>query len=162
MALPLHKKKKIVIEHQNILKNTISIVTADISGITVNELNKIRKKSKLTNVKLSVIKNTLLKKSLKNTIFTKFEKFIKGPTLIGFSMDHPGSASRLFLEFQKKNNHLKIKAGIFEKKILSILEISKLAKMPTFLEAIIKIIFILKEISLGKFLRILKSISKKK
>lgn len=161
MAFPLHKKKKIVTEHQDISKNAVSIITADISNITVNELNKLRKKSKSVQVKLSVIKNTLLKKSLKNTIFSNFEKYIKGPTLIGFSMNHPGSASRLFIEFQKKNNKFKIKSGIFEKKILSILEIQKLANMPTFPEAIVKIIFILKEISLGKFLRILKSISKK-
>lgn len=162
MALNLDKKKKIVSEHKNIANSAISVITANISNVKVNEINKLRKKSRNAHVKISIIRNTLLKKSLQNTNFSKLNTILKGPTLIAFSMKHPGTASRLFKEFQKKNKNFIITAAIFEKKILSYQEIDQLAVLPTHKEIITKFIFILKESSLGKLLRILKLIHLKK
>ncbi|ABJ90506.1 50S ribosomal protein L10 [Buchnera aphidicola] len=161
MALNRNKKKKIIKKINNVANKSLSIITANPSKITVNIINKLRKKAKINNIKIYVIRNTLLKKSLKKTIFSKLINIIKGPILVGFSMKHPGSASRLFIKFNKKNINFKILNAIYEKKILNIHEIKDLANLPTHIESITKFVILLKEISLGKFIRVLQNITKK-
>lgn len=91
-----------------------------------------------------------------------FKKKIKGSTFIAYSMMHPGSGARLFQEFSKKNTNFKITGAAFEGKLLSTAEINKLANMPTYKEAIIKLILILKTSVAGKLIYILSAIKKKK
>ncbi|VFP83490.1 50S ribosomal protein L10 [Buchnera aphidicola] len=161
MALHRNKKKDIIKKINDIAQKSLSIITADPSGITVNNINQLRKKSIQSYVKIYVIKNTLLKKSLINTNFYKLTDILTGPTLIAFSLKHPGSASRLFIKFNKKNKKFKIKTAIYENKILKENEIIDLALLPTHIEAVIKFILLLKEISLGKFIRLLNHIIRK-
>ena len=77
-------------------------------------------------------------------------------------MEHPGSASRIFLKYQKKNLNFVIKTAFFEKKILSNSEILKLSLMPTYPEALQQFLFLLQEISIRKLLRIFLSILQQK
>ncbi|VFP84793.1 50S ribosomal protein L10 [Buchnera aphidicola (Cinara splendens)] len=159
MALNRNKKREIIKKINNIAKKSLSIITANPSKIEVNKINKLRKKSILLNVKIYVVKNTLLQKSLIKTNFSKLISALNGPTLVAFSLQHPGSASRLFIKFNKKNPHFKIKNAICENKILNLKEINDLALLPTHTEAITKFVLLLKEISLGKFLRLLHQIT---
>ncbi|VFP81324.1 50S ribosomal protein L10 [Buchnera aphidicola] len=161
MALNRNKKKDIIKKINTIAKKSLSIITANPSKIEVNKINTLRKKAKKFNVKIYLTRNTLLKKSLKKTIFSKIIEILKGPNLIAFSLQHPGSASRLFIEFNKKNKDFKIKNAVYENKILDIKEIHDLATLPTHIESIFKFMTILKEISLGKFLRLLNQITHK-
>lgn len=147
--------------HKN-TSSALSAIIADFRGISVNTITKLRKKALKSDVTINVVKNTLLKKALKNTNFNFFSKKIKGPTLIAFSMKHPGSAAKLFKNFEKENTQFKIKLAAFENKILSNLEIEKLALMPTYNEALVQIMTILKEITVGKLIRTIISIKNKK
>lgn len=158
MALTFNKKKEIISKHHNIAKSALSAITANVSNITANEINELRKESRSLNIEISIIRNTLLKKSLQKTNFSILSKALKGPTLIAFSMKHPGSASRLFKRFTEKNKKFKIITAIFEKKILSNQEIEQLAILPTYSEILIKLIFALKEITAGKLLKTLQAI----
>lgn len=160
MALKLKNKKKIIKKNHIIARSALSAITADISNIKVNEMNNLRKKARLLNIEMFVIRNTLLKKCLNNTKFSKLSKTLKGPTLIAFSMQHPGSASRLFKRFTEKNKRFKITTAIFEEKILSFQEIEQLAILPTYNEILIRLILTLKTASVGKLLNVLNSIYK--
>ncbi|WP_075433647.1 50S ribosomal protein L10 [Buchnera aphidicola] len=155
MALTRTKKQDIIKKMHHVAKKALSVVTANPSGITVNEINTLRKKAKISHVEMHIIRNTLLKKSLENTHFDTLQPVLSGPTLIAFSMNHPGSASRLFKLFNKQNNQFQIKNAVYERRLLNLDEIHDLADLPTHQEAIIKFIWILKEITLGKLLRAL-------
>ncbi|VFP80948.1 50S ribosomal protein L10 [Buchnera aphidicola (Cinara kochiana kochiana)] len=161
MALHRKKKKYIIKKINDIAQKSLSVITADPSGITVNNINQLRKQAVQFYVKIYVIKNTLLKKSLTNTNFEKLIEILTGPTLIAFSLKHPGSASRLFIKFNKKNKKFKIKTAIYENKILKENKILDLALLPTHIESIIKFILLLKEISLVKLIRLLNHITHK-
>ncbi|VFP87808.1 50S ribosomal protein L10 [Buchnera aphidicola (Cinara piceae)] len=161
MALNRNKKKDIIKKINTIAIKALSVITANPSKIEVNKINILRKKAKKIHVKIYIIRNTLLKKSLKKTHFSKLIKILKGPNLIAFSLQHPGSASRLFIKFNKKNINFKIKNAIYENKILDLKEINDLATLPTYIESILKFTLLLKEISLGKLLRLLHHIAHK-
>ncbi|VFP78006.1 50S ribosomal protein L10 [Buchnera aphidicola (Cinara cuneomaculata)] len=161
MALNRNKKINIIKKIYDIAQTSLSIITADPSGIAVNKITQLRKNAIKSYVKIYLVKNTLLKKSLKNTNFNKIINVLNGPTLIAFSFKHPGSASRIFIQFNKKNKKFQIKHAVYENQLLKEKEIINLALLPTHAEAVTKFIFLLKEISLGKLIRLLHYIGHK-
>lgn len=162
MALNLKKKKEIVFKINKIANSALSAVLADAQGINVNEITKLRKKSRENHVTINIVKNTLLKISINNTNLECLKKKIVGSTLLACSIKHPGSAIKLFKNFSKTNKHFKIKAATLNGKILSELEIEKLANLPTYEEAIIKFIITIKTATIGKLFFVLLLIKQKK
>lgn len=86
---------------------------------------------------------------------------MKGPTIVGFSMDHPGAAARIFKEFAKTNDKFKVKALQFEGKVYSADEIDVLATLPTYDEAVAKLMATMKEAAAGKLVRTLAALGDK-
>ncbi|WP_343182559.1 50S ribosomal protein L10 [Buchnera aphidicola] len=161
MALNLQQKKHIVSKINKIASVSLSAVLAKKKKITTNEITKLRKHSRIEEIEIHVVKNTLLKKSLKTTQFECLNKKISGPIIIGFSLHHPGSVAKLFTQFQKKNSNFKILTAAYNKKILTNTEIENLSKLPNLKEAIQKIITIIKFTTVGKLFSILLEIKKK-
>ncbi|XBC44409.1 MAG: 50S ribosomal protein L10 [Buchnera aphidicola (Schlechtendalia peitan)] len=158
MVLNFQKKKEIVTEIHNITKKSLSIVFANSRNVKVNKITELRSLSRKIGVKISVFKNTLINLGIKNTQFECLKKLLVGPILIGYSMDHPRSAARLFREFSTKDTNFKIIGAVFEKRILSAHDINILADIPTYNEVIYRLIMIMKDITVGKFIRMLISI----
>lgn len=165
MALNFQNKKEIIAEINCTAKKALSIVIANPQGIKVNDITQLRKLARKSSVKLGVFRNTLLNLGIKNTPFECLKKILIGPTLIAYSLKHPGSAARLLKNFYKSQNsnfHLKILGAAFEGKIISGSQINTLANIPTFNEALNRFMILIKEISIGKLLRTLISIKNTK
>ncbi|QJC37013.1 50S ribosomal protein L10 [Enterobacteriaceae endosymbiont of Donacia vulgaris] len=158
MSLNITKKKMIIAKISKINKHALSAVIADFCGVNSNNLNELRKKSRKNDIIISIVRNKLLKLIIKNSNFQCLEPLIKGPILIAYSLKHPGAAARLFNEFSKLNENFKIKAAAFDNKIINSEKINLLADLPTYKEAITRFIVIIKDISIGKFIRILLAI----
>ncbi|MCW5197393.1 50S ribosomal protein L10 [Buchnera aphidicola] len=158
MSVNLQKKKTIIQKIKKISKKSLSAVVANSTQINVNQINILRKQARQNGVKINVVKNTLLKRAIENTPFQCLQKTLKNFTLIAHSIEHPGSAAKLLYLFSKENKTFKIKGASFEGKFIDPKNIEKLASIPTYKESIQKLIFILKEAAIGKFIRILTSI----
>lgn len=162
MALNFDKKKTIVSKINQISNSALSAVIANSQGISVNQINQLRKSGRKLGVKMSIVRNTLLSLGIKNTTFECLKEIIKGSTFIAYSTHHPGSGVRLFKKFEKKNKQFKITGAVFEGKLLSNLEINQLADMPTYEEAIAKLLLTLKISAAGKLIYTLSAIKQKK
>lgn len=162
MALNLHDKKKIVIKINKIAKKALSAIIAVPNNISANKINILRKISRQDNVCLYVIKNTLLKISLKSTQLECLNQNISGPTIIGFALDHPGSAAKIFYQFSQQNKDFKIVTAAIHNKILSQPEIHALAHLPTLKEAITQFIITIKTATIGQLFSILLAIKEQK
>ncbi|XRY30668.1 MAG: 50S ribosomal protein L10 [Buchnera aphidicola (Tetraneura akinire)] len=162
MVLKTKEKKIIISNIHEITKKSISIVLAQTKYIKSNELNELRKIARKSGVIIKIIRNTLFNIAIKNTDYECLQKFVSGPILIACSMEHPGSAAKLFINFAKKNNNFKITNAVFEKKILTLSQIEKLSKIPTYKESIIQLLSTMKESSIGKLIRTLKNLTLKK
>ncbi|WP_343189485.1 50S ribosomal protein L10 [Buchnera aphidicola] len=160
MILKLKEKKNIIDKISKKTKLSLSIILANYNYINVNKIYQLRKKARKKKTIINVVKNKLFKIAIKNTKFSCIAEKLKGPTIIAFSMKHPGSGPKIFRKFSKKNKKFKITYAVFEEKILNKKEIKNLAKMPTKKEAIKKIAILLKEITIIKFLRTLSYIIK--
>ncbi|BBI01048.1 50S ribosomal protein L10 [Buchnera aphidicola (Nipponaphis monzeni)] len=162
MALNIQKKQKIIDEIHKIAKLATSLILAEVQNISVNNITQLRKSALKSEVKINIVKNTLFKLAIRNTPFECLVNDIKGPNLVAFSMNHPGSAAKLLQVFKKKHVNCKIKIGVFEKKILSKSAINELSNMPTYEEVLIHMIVLLREITVAKLIRALRAVQHKK
>ncbi|WWO97529.1 MAG: 50S ribosomal protein L10 [Candidatus Dasytiphilus stammeri] len=156
MALKLKIKQAIIKELKEMAKKAVSVVIAENRGITVNQINVLRKAGRELGVSMHVVRNTLLRLIVKETSFETLEDLLNGPTLIAFAYQYPGAAARLLQDFAKKNLTFKVKAAYFEGKLmLTEKEIDQLAKLPTYEEALVSFIRVLQEAAVGKLIRTL-------
>ncbi len=161
MALNIEDKKAIVAKVAEAAQKAVSAVIADSCGIPVADLTKLRKEARANDVYLHVVRNTLLARAVEGTEYVSLRDSMKGPTIVGFSMDHPGAAARIFKEFAKTNDKFKVKALQFEGKVYSADEIDVLATLPTYDEAVAKLMATMKEAAAGKLVRTLAALGDK-
>ena len=127
MALNLQDKQAIVAEVSEVAKGALSAVVADSRGVTVDKMTELRKAGREAGVYMRVVRNTLLRRAVEGTPFECLKDAFVGPTLIAYSMEHPGAAARLFKEFAKANAKFEVKAAAFEGELIPASQIDRLA-----------------------------------
>ncbi len=125
MALNLQDKQAIVAEVSEVAKGALSAVVADSRGVTVDKMTELRKAGREAGVYMRVVRNTLLRRVVEGTQFECLKDTFVGPTLIAYSMEHPGAAARLFKEFAKANAKFEVKAAAFEGELIPASQIDR-------------------------------------
>lgn len=162
MALNLQDKQAVVAEVSEVAKGALSAVAADSRGVTVDKMTELRKSAREAGVYMRVVRNTLLRRAVEGTAFECMKDTFKGPTLIAFSNEHPGAAARLFKEFAKANDKFEIKGAAFEGEFIEAKVIDRLATLPTYEEAIARLMGTMKEAAAGKLVRTIAAIRDQK
>ncbi|OBU06737.1 50S ribosomal protein L10 [Morganella psychrotolerans] len=162
MALNLQDKQAIVAEVSEVAKGALSTVVADSRGVTVDKMTDLRKACREANVTVRVVRNTLLRRAVEGTSSECLKDVFVGPTLIAFSHEHPGAAARLFKDFAKANPAFEIKAAAFEGEFIAAKDIDRLATLPTYDEAIARLMATMKEAAAGKLVRTLAALRDQK
>lgn len=159
MALGLEDKKAIVAEVQEAAQGALSAVVADSRGVSVGAMTALRKEAREAGVWMKVVRNTLARRAVEGTEFECLSGVLTGPSLIAFSKEHPGAAARIFRDFAKKNDKFEVKGGSFEGQMV---DIAVLATLPTYDEAIAKLMSVMKEAAAGKLVRTIAAIRDQK
>ncbi|EMI5492917.1 50S ribosomal protein L10 [Providencia stuartii] len=162
MALNLQDKQAIVAEVSEVAKGALSAVVADSRGVTVAKMTELRKAGREAGVYIRVVRNTLIRRAVEGTSYDVLKDAFVGPTLIAFSNEHPGAAARLFKEFAKANPAFEIKAAAFEGELIQAKDIDRLATLPTYEEAIARLMSTMKEAAAGKLVRTLAALRDQK
>lgn len=131
MVLKLDDKKTIVSEVAAVAKQAVSLIAAEYSGLTVSQLTELRKSARKSGVYMRVVRNTLARKALEGTQFACIQDKLVGPLVLAFSTDHPGAAARIFKDYVKINDKLKVKALAIESQLLPPEGLESLASLPT-------------------------------
>lgn len=143
MVLKLDDKKAIVNEVSDVAKQAVSLIAAEYSGLTVAQLTSLRKTARETGVYVRVVRNTLARKALEGTQFACMQDELVGPLLLAFSKDHPGAAARIFRDFVKDNEKLKVKALALDNQLLPASGLNTLANLPTREEGIAQLMSVM-------------------
>ncbi len=153
MALNLQDKQAIVAEVNEAAKGALSAVIAESRGKNAEKmiqdihLNQPPGKAGITMPK---VRNTLLRSAVEGTEYECLKDTFVGPTLIAFSNEQPCEADRLFKESAKANDKFEIKGAAFEGKTQ---DVEFLATLPTYEEAIARLMGTMKEAAAGKLAR---------
>ena len=104
---------------------------------------------------MKVVRNTLAKRAVEGTDFECLSDSLVGPSLIAFSSEHPGAAARIFKEFAKKNEKFEVKTAAFEGNVV---DAAMLATLPTYDEAVARLMSAMKEASAGKLCKTIEAV----
>ncbi|MDR1113025.1 MAG: 50S ribosomal protein L10 [Bacteroidales bacterium] len=113
--MKVEQKSKIVDEIVKELADYAHVYVTDMSGFTVETVNQLRRLCFRRDIKLRVVKNTILKRAMdKATIdYSELYPALVGPTSIMLS-NNGNSPARLVKEFRSKNKKPLIKAAFIE------------------------------------------------
>ncbi|WP_105253348.1 50S ribosomal protein L10 [Pseudoalteromonas sp. T1lg75] len=159
MALNLQDKKAIVAEVNEAAKGALSAVVADSRGVTVDAITALRKEAREAGVWMKVVRNTLAKRAVEGTEYECLTESLVGPSLIAFSSEHPGAAARIFKDFTKSHEAFELKTAAFDG---SLVDVDMLAKLPTYDEAVARLMSAMKEASAGKLAKTLAAVRDQK
>jgi large subunit ribosomal protein L10 len=124
------EKKELVATLNAVFKAANVVVVAHYSGLTVVQMQTLRRQMKQAGAAVRVAKNRLAKIALDGTDAATIAPLLKGPTLIAYSGD-PVAAPKAAVDFAKTNNRFVILGGAMGKTTLNVDGVKALAALPS-------------------------------
>ena len=143
MAISKDKKTTLVADLTELLSNSKMVVYAKYEGLTVAELQELRKMARESGVKIKVVKNRLLKVAMKEIAAYKDTETsnLTGQLLYAIGSDEDFSAAKVLTKFAKTHDAMKLVGGFNDEgKTLSDEEVKTLGSLPTKNELIAQVI----------------------
>jgi large subunit ribosomal protein L10 len=124
------EKKELVATLNAVFKAANVVVVAHYSGLTVVQMQTLRRQMKQAGAAVRVAKNRLAKIALDGTDAATIAPLLKGPTLIAYSGD-PVAAPKAAVDFAKTNQRFVILGGAMGKTTLNVDGVKALAALPS-------------------------------
>ena len=124
-------------------ENSEAVLVTHYQGLTVKQLDDLRKQMREHGIKFQITKNRITKLALKNSKCKNLTNLFTGPTAVAMSKDAITSA-KILTRFSKENKSLKILGGIMGEEVLDVAGVANVATLPTLDEARAKIVGILR------------------
>ncbi len=131
MATSKSKKSEVLEKVKTILDNNKNVVLTEYRGMNVQEMTEFRAALRKAGVQLKVLKNTLSKRLFKDVGMEEMNGQMEGPVAVGFLSDDVAASAKVLLDFAKKNEFLKIKAGYIDGKVVSMDQVKAIASLPS-------------------------------
>lgn len=123
------KKEAVAALHQTFSKASV-VVVAQYSGLTVAQMQRLRKQMKQGGARVQVAKNRLAQIALKGTDVAAISPLLKGPTLLAYSSD-PVAAAKAAIGFAKDHEKFVILGGAMAKTALDAEGVKSLSTLPS-------------------------------
>jgi large subunit ribosomal protein L10 len=124
------EKKACVAALSEVFRKTSVVVVAHYSGLTVAQMQTLRKQMREAGATGQVAKNRLAKIALEGTAIESIAALLKGPTLLAYSQD-PVAAAKVAVAFAKDYEKLVILGGAMGQTALDAGAIRSLATLPS-------------------------------
>lgn len=145
--MPLNKEQKGAILQRltDKMKEAKSVVFADYQGISVKDLDALRKEMRKEGVKFDIAKKTLIKIAATQSGYEEIpDVLLEGPVGAAFSMEDEVAGARILYNFGKKNDKIKLRGALFGGKVLTVAETKVLATLPTRMELLSKFVYLVR------------------
>ena len=139
LAVDRAAKAESITELNGVFKTSNVVVVAHYSGLSVAQMQTLRKQMKQAGAQVKVAKNRLAKIALKDTDAAAIAPLLKGPTVIAYSGD-PVAAPKVAIDFAKANEKFVVLGGTMGKTALDTNGVKALAALPSLDELRAKIV----------------------
>ena len=137
------QKKQYIENMTSQFEKTEAVIVTHYQGLTVSQLDDLRKKMRENGVRFKITNNRITKLALEKTRCKELSDLFQGPTAVAMSEDAISSA-KILTKFSKENKNLKILGGIMGEDILDVVGVENIATLPSLEEARAKIVGILR------------------
>jgi len=139
LAVDRAAKQEAITELKGVFTNSQVVVVAHYSGLTVSQMQTLRRQMSKAGGKVKVAKNRLAKIALEGTDAASIAPLLKGPTVLAYSGD-PVAAPKVAVDFAKTNEQFVILGGSMGKTSLDLNGVKSLASLPSLDELRAKIV----------------------
>lgn len=133
--MPKAEKLELVAKFKEYMDSANAVVLSDYSGLTVDQMNKLRKSLREKEVRYLIAKNTLLKIAAESSGggLEQLADYWNGPTAVAFTDGDPSAGAKTLFEFAKSTKKLgkpEFKAGVVDGVFYDKSQLERLAKLP--------------------------------
>lgn len=128
----LQAKKEVYEQLTKEVSSSPHLVFTEYQGLSVLEIEDLRKSLRSMNSKYQVPKNKILSLVFKNNNLEQLTQGLNGPIgLVLIKEEDPVQILKKLIQFAKDHAKFKLKSGYMFGKLLSLLEITKVANLPS-------------------------------
>ena len=127
----LQAKQETVSEIVSKAKASSGIVVAEYRGLTVAQIQELRRALAAEKACMNVYKNSLVERASDELGYTEFKQLLSGPNAVFFSEDVTGAAKVVAKYAKRYGDSLKIKGGLFEGQFANDAKVMEVAKLPS-------------------------------
>jgi len=125
------RKEEIVAELEALLNKSSVAIVADLSGFSVEEITKLRRKLDKDAAQCKIAKNTLIRIASAKGAFAPLGELAKGPSALILGMEDPAAPTKTSLEFIKLVKKGSLRGGVLEGKLLNANQLKAVADLPS-------------------------------
>ena len=131
MNQDVRKAKQEVIENFKAhAKDSTTVVIAEYRGLTVAQLQELRRALRAQEAEMFVFKNTLVQRAANELGYEGIDEYLSGPNAFFFSKEVSNGAKVVSKYAKRFKDCLKVKGGIVEGKVVDANTIKEVANLP--------------------------------
>ena len=131
MAISRQRKTELVAQYVEQLKESQGIILADYRGLTMSNLNTVRRALHPVSGKFQVVQNRLLALALQEAGMSLPEDWLIGPTAVGFCYGEVPPVAKALTDAAKDLEGLRIKGGLAGKSVVAAEQVRIIADLPS-------------------------------
>jgi len=128
--MPTEAKQAAVAELREQLQASRTLIVSEYRGLTVRDLQEIRRSLRKQDVTYRVVKNRLMKIAAGDTIGLELDEMLTGPTAIAFGQDE-GATAKAVIDTMRPYKTVRIMGGLLGDRAIDGNEVTRLAALPS-------------------------------
>ncbi len=130
----LEGKKQFVKEFSGKIKDSKSLILVNYQGISVNNINELRRKLKAVNSRMQIIKNRLALRAIDDSgieSYAVLKDYFNGPVAVIIGDEDPTEAIKIYKEYTDQNKLMEFKVAVISDRLIDSSQIVKVANLPS-------------------------------
>ena len=124
------EKKSIVSAVRKAIEGSSMLILTDHTGLASNTMTELRAQLQKSGSRYMVVKNRLLTRALDTAAAGALAGQLEGPTAIAVTAGDCAALSKIIVDFAKKHQAPRVKAGFMDGSVLSGTQVGVLAALP--------------------------------
>lgn len=130
MALTKQRKEEILATYVEWLKRSQAVILVEYTGARMKDMDAIRAKIRESGGEFHVVKNTLVRRALKQQGMTVPDEHLLQSTAMSFAFSDPAATAKALADAMKTLSFMKVKVGFMAGEMLDAAQVKSLAELP--------------------------------
>jgi large subunit ribosomal protein L10 len=130
LALTKQHKAEMLATYQDWIKRSQAVILVEYTGAKMKDMDAIRSKVRESGGEFHVVKNTLVRRVLKDQGLSLPEEFLLKSTAISFAFSDPAATAKALADATKAMTFVKVKAGLMAGQMLNAAQVKALSELP--------------------------------
>jgi len=130
VAISKQRKQEMVEQYQRLLQRSQGIVLTSYEGLTMKELEGLRRRLREVGGEFHIVKNSLIDRAAKGLGMPLPQEVMHGTTAVGFAGEDVPQVIKAIVDLSRESGGLRLKGGVIQGELFSASQVERLADLP--------------------------------